>query len=223
MHLTVRGHRIRLKLIKRWIARHLNVIRKWFFFWIIYTENELFLMHRFLFFFSFVSHANQIAECTLAPFVSGSTSEKIPFVFLPLHGQIIHPSKEINFQGKCYARLSTVWVQRACRCPWNDNLTFSSSLSSSNQNSWCIILSFKNLFALPASRIRENYKLILSEQQEEDWLSQLSVSQPDTAEMINVTCFSFLSSSSLSISLLRVRIVDLSSNAFHRTAKRTHN
>lgn len=140
-------------------------------------------MHRFLFFFSFVSHANQIAECTLAPFVSGSTSEKIPFVFLPLHGQIIHPSKEINFQGKCYARLATVWVQRACRCPWNDNLTFSSSLSWSNQNSWCIILSFKNLFALPASRIRENYKLILSEQQEEDWLSQLSVSQPDTAEM----------------------------------------
>lgn len=35
----------------------------------------------------------------MAPFVSGSTSEQIPFVFLPLKGQIIHPSKEINFAG----------------------------------------------------------------------------------------------------------------------------
>lgn len=41
-----------------------------------------------------------ILECTLAPFVSGSSAEKIPFVFLPLRGQIIHPSKEISFQGK---------------------------------------------------------------------------------------------------------------------------
>lgn len=39
-------------------------------------------------------------ECTLSPFVSGSSSEKIPFVFLPLRGQIIHPSREINFPGK---------------------------------------------------------------------------------------------------------------------------
>ncbi|XP_023159406.1 uncharacterized protein LOC101449223 [Ceratitis capitata] len=36
-------------------------------------------------------------ECTLSPFVSGSSSEKIPFVFLPLRGQIIYPSREISF------------------------------------------------------------------------------------------------------------------------------
>uniref|UniRef100_T1GI41 Uncharacterized protein n=1 Tax=Megaselia scalaris TaxID=36166 RepID=T1GI41_MEGSC len=36
-------------------------------------------------------------ECTLSPFVSGSSSEKIPYVFLPLRGQIIYPSREINF------------------------------------------------------------------------------------------------------------------------------
>lgn len=41
-------------------------------------------------------------ECALAPFVSGSSAERIPFVFLPLRGQIIHPSKEINFQGKSH-------------------------------------------------------------------------------------------------------------------------
>ncbi|KAK5648580.1 hypothetical protein RI129_003472 [Pyrocoelia pectoralis] len=42
---------------------------------------------------------DDIHECVLAPFVSGSTSQKIPFVFLPLKGQIIHPSREINFIG----------------------------------------------------------------------------------------------------------------------------
>ncbi|GAB0097709.1 uncharacterized protein DMENIID0001_133750 [Sergentomyia squamirostris] len=42
---------------------------------------------------------DDIHECTLAPFVSGSSMEKIPFVFLPLRGQIIHPSREINFPG----------------------------------------------------------------------------------------------------------------------------
>lgn len=49
---------------------------------------------------SFLSLSLSFAECTLAPFVSGSTSEQIPFVFLPLRGQIIHPSKEISFQGE---------------------------------------------------------------------------------------------------------------------------
>ncbi|XP_031328916.1 uncharacterized protein LOC116159944 [Photinus pyralis] len=43
---------------------------------------------------------DDVHECVLAPFVSASTSQKIPFVFLPLKGQIIHPSKEINFTGK---------------------------------------------------------------------------------------------------------------------------
>ncbi|KAM8711368.1 hypothetical protein ACLKA7_000497 [Drosophila subpalustris] len=40
---------------------------------------------------------DDIHECSLSPFVSGSSSEKIPFVFLPLRGQIIYPSREISF------------------------------------------------------------------------------------------------------------------------------
>ncbi|KFB43234.1 AGAP007099-PA-like protein [Anopheles sinensis] len=42
---------------------------------------------------------DDIRECTLAPFISGSSSEKIPFVFLPHRGQIVHPSREIGFPG----------------------------------------------------------------------------------------------------------------------------
>ncbi|XP_033234238.1 uncharacterized protein sha [Drosophila pseudoobscura] len=40
---------------------------------------------------------DDIHECSLSPFVSGASSEKIPFVFLPLRGQIIYPSREISF------------------------------------------------------------------------------------------------------------------------------
>ncbi|XP_059225538.1 uncharacterized protein LOC106086659 [Stomoxys calcitrans] len=40
---------------------------------------------------------DDIHECSLSPFVSGSSSEKIPYVFLPLRGQIIYPSREIRF------------------------------------------------------------------------------------------------------------------------------
>ncbi|XP_044746939.1 uncharacterized protein LOC123308382 [Coccinella septempunctata] len=42
---------------------------------------------------------DDIQETTLAPFVGGSTSQLIPFVFLPLKGQLIYPSKEIGFTG----------------------------------------------------------------------------------------------------------------------------
>ncbi|XP_050093942.1 uncharacterized protein LOC126576679 [Anopheles aquasalis] len=42
---------------------------------------------------------DDIRECTLAPFISGSSEEKIPFVFLPHRGQIVHPSREIGFPG----------------------------------------------------------------------------------------------------------------------------
>uniref|UniRef100_A0A8D9AX16 Shavenoid isoform B-like N-terminal domain-containing protein n=1 Tax=Cacopsylla melanoneura TaxID=428564 RepID=A0A8D9AX16_9HEMI len=42
---------------------------------------------------------SDFSECTLSPFVSsGTTFQKIPFVFLPLKGQIIHPSAEILVQ-----------------------------------------------------------------------------------------------------------------------------
>ncbi|XP_024083816.1 uncharacterized protein LOC106666573 isoform X1 [Cimex lectularius] len=40
---------------------------------------------------------DDIHECTLAPFVTGSTHQKVPYVFLPLKGQIIHPSSAIQF------------------------------------------------------------------------------------------------------------------------------
>ncbi|KAL5290175.1 hypothetical protein ACFFRR_009870 [Megaselia abdita] len=40
---------------------------------------------------------DDVHECTLSTFTSGSSSEKIPYVFLPLRGQIIHPSREIHF------------------------------------------------------------------------------------------------------------------------------
>ena len=32
-----------------------------------------------------------VAECEMADFVTGSSSEKIPFVFLPLAGQLVNP------------------------------------------------------------------------------------------------------------------------------------
>ncbi|XP_047523489.1 uncharacterized protein LOC125061894 [Pieris napi] len=40
---------------------------------------------------------NHIDECPMASFGRGSTKPLIPFVFLPLKGQIIYPSKEIIF------------------------------------------------------------------------------------------------------------------------------
>ncbi|CRK95496.1 CLUMA_CG008965, isoform A [Clunio marinus] len=45
---------------------------------------------------------NDIGECSLIPFVSSmistDTAERIPFVFLPLNGQLIYPSKELLFE-----------------------------------------------------------------------------------------------------------------------------
>ncbi|KAL0278158.1 UNVERIFIED_CONTAM: hypothetical protein PYX00_000061 [Menopon gallinae] len=38
---------------------------------------------------------DDIQECTLAPFLSGTTTQKVPYVFLPLKGQIVYPSAEI--------------------------------------------------------------------------------------------------------------------------------
>ncbi|XP_052743674.1 uncharacterized protein LOC112053335 [Bicyclus anynana] len=40
---------------------------------------------------------NNIDECPMASFGRGATKPQIPFVFLPLKGQIIYPSKEIVF------------------------------------------------------------------------------------------------------------------------------
>lgn len=42
---------------------------------------------------------DDLPECSLATFGTGPTVQKIPFVYLPLKGQIIHPSREITFQN----------------------------------------------------------------------------------------------------------------------------
>ena len=38
-------------------------------------------------------------ECSLADYVSGIQSEKVPFVFLPAQGQLINPNAEIALSG----------------------------------------------------------------------------------------------------------------------------
>ncbi|CAK1551468.1 unnamed protein product [Leptosia nina] len=41
---------------------------------------------------------DDLPECALATFGTGNAIQRIPFVFLPMKGQIIHPSREITFQ-----------------------------------------------------------------------------------------------------------------------------
>ncbi|KAJ0174154.1 hypothetical protein K1T71_010300 [Dendrolimus kikuchii] len=42
---------------------------------------------------------DDLPECSLATFGTGTAIQRIPFVYLPLKGQIIHPSREITFQN----------------------------------------------------------------------------------------------------------------------------
>ncbi|XP_072942466.1 uncharacterized protein [Epargyreus clarus] len=42
---------------------------------------------------------DDLPECSLATFGTGVGVQRIPFVYLPLKGQIIHPSREITFQN----------------------------------------------------------------------------------------------------------------------------
>nr|CAD7256657.1 unnamed protein product [Timema shepardi] len=51
-------------------------------------------------------------ECPVAPFVSGSLVQRIPFVFLPLKEQIINPSAEISFAGHCAAQERNITALR---------------------------------------------------------------------------------------------------------------
>ena len=45
---------------------------------------------------------NTIAECPGANFVTGKTTESIPFVFLPLPGQLVYPSAHVSIpQSVC--------------------------------------------------------------------------------------------------------------------------
>lgn len=53
---------------------------------------------------------NLFTECSLASFVSGTTVQKIPYVFLPLQGQIVYPSAEIKISGTYYFILGS-WDQ----------------------------------------------------------------------------------------------------------------
>ncbi|XP_050442739.1 uncharacterized protein LOC126846916 [Adelges cooleyi] len=45
---------------------------------------------------------DDLQECSIASFVSGTTVQKIPYVFLPLQGQIVYPSAEIKVAGMQY-------------------------------------------------------------------------------------------------------------------------
>lgn len=56
----------------------------------------------------------------MAPFVSGSVSQMIPFVFLPLKGQIVHPSKEISFAGVQKPLCAVSGAQFLTRSGWVD-------------------------------------------------------------------------------------------------------
>ena len=42
-----------------------------------------------------------VPECHLADFSMGDTQEKVPFVFMPERGQLVHPSAEITMSGQC--------------------------------------------------------------------------------------------------------------------------
>ncbi|XP_055920764.1 uncharacterized protein LOC129952276 [Eupeodes corollae] len=63
---------------------------------------------------------DDIHECTLSPFVSGSSSEKIPFVFLPLRGQIIYPSREISFSDIRTPVCAVTGAQYLTKTGWAD-------------------------------------------------------------------------------------------------------
>nr|CAD7568034.1 unnamed protein product [Timema californicum] len=58
------------------------------------------------------SRSAAIGQCPVAPFVSGSLVQRIPFVFLPLKEQIINPSAEISFAGHCAAQERNITALR---------------------------------------------------------------------------------------------------------------
>lgn len=58
---------------------------------VIYLKNLITCIFNFIF-----------LECPLVEFGTGATASKVPFVFIPLSGQIVHPSKEINFKGDLF-------------------------------------------------------------------------------------------------------------------------
>ncbi|XP_063698253.1 uncharacterized protein LOC134829185 [Culicoides brevitarsis] len=63
---------------------------------------------------------DEIRECSMATFTSGSSSEKIPFIFLPLKGQIIYPSKEIFYPGMKESVCEVIGSQYLTKNGWNE-------------------------------------------------------------------------------------------------------
>ncbi|KAK8400470.1 hypothetical protein O3P69_003260 [Scylla paramamosain] len=48
---------------------------------------------------SFIRNEQRFPKCILADFVSTSGSEKIPYVYLPLKHQLVHPTAEVALRG----------------------------------------------------------------------------------------------------------------------------
>ncbi|KAK3927526.1 Matrix metalloproteinase-16 [Frankliniella fusca] len=63
---------------------------------------------------------DDIHECSLVPFVSGASSQTVPFVFLPLKGQIIFPSAEIQFPGNSSPICVVSGARFLARAGWVD-------------------------------------------------------------------------------------------------------
>ncbi|XP_063830647.1 uncharacterized protein LOC135079935 [Ostrinia nubilalis] len=61
---------------------------------------------------------NHIDECLMASFGRGATKPQIPFVFLPLKGQIIYPSKEIIFTDVADAICAVTSAQYLSASGW---------------------------------------------------------------------------------------------------------
>ena len=40
-----------------------------------------------------------VKECSLADYVNGAQTEKVPFVFMPQQGQLVNPNAEISLSG----------------------------------------------------------------------------------------------------------------------------
>ncbi|XP_050541712.1 uncharacterized protein LOC126905746 [Daktulosphaira vitifoliae] len=61
---------------------------------------------------------DDLQECSLASFVSGTTVQKIPYVFLPLQGQIVYPSAEIKIAGMQYPMCAISRAKFLTRSGW---------------------------------------------------------------------------------------------------------
>ena len=61
---------------------------------------------------------DRVQECQAAEFVTGELSEAIPFVFLPLPGQLVYPSASISLPGAGGAICVVSRVEMMTRAGW---------------------------------------------------------------------------------------------------------